>query len=75
MEIMMEKLLNDQEHQREAIKTLTCQMGKLFAHNNILENQITSQAFTSGLRKTWKLPSQLENPREQAKVITLRCEK
>ena len=69
----MEKFLKDQEEQREAIKNLTSQMGQLFAHNKMLENQISAQASSS--RQSGKLPSQPEHPGEQAKAITLRSGK
>ena len=46
---MMEKFLKDQERyqkdqeeQREAIKNLTSHVGQLYAHNKMLENQITA---------------------------------
>ena len=48
-------------------------MSQLYAHNKMLENQITSQA--SGSRQSGMLPSQSEHPREQAKAITLRSGK
>ena len=48
-------------------------MSQLLAHNKILENQIASQASSS--RQSGMFPSQLENPREQAKAIMLRSGK
>ena len=59
---MMEKFLKDQEEQKEAIKNLTSQMNQLYAHNKMLENQITSQSSSS--RQSGMLPSQSEHPRE-----------
>ena len=44
LENMMEKFLRGQEEQRKDIKNLTSQMGQLFAHNKMLENQFASQA-------------------------------
>ena len=48
-------------------------MGQLHAHNKMLENHIASQASSS--RPNGILPSQLQNLREQAKVVTLRSGK
>ena len=69
----MEKFLKDQEEQRVTIKNLTSQMGQLFAHNKMLENQIAAQASSS--KQSGGLPSQSEHPREQAKAITLKSGK
>ena len=44
-------------------------MSQLFTHNNMLENQIASQASSS--RQSGMFPSQSENPRVQAKAIML----
>ena len=48
-------------------------MSQLYTHNKMLENQIASQASSS--RQSGMLPSQSEQPREQAKAITLRSGK
>ena len=83
---MMEKFLRVQEEQNETIKNLTSevasqfasqasQISQLFAHGKMLENQIASQASTSHFQQPGKLPSQLENPREQVNAIMLRSGK
>ena len=59
---MMEKILKDQEEQKEAIKNLTSQMSQLYAHNKMLENQIASEASSS--RQSGMLPSQSKHQRE-----------
>ena len=68
-----ERYQKDQEEQREAIKNLTSQVGQLYAHNKMLKNQITAQA--SGTKQGGIFPSQPQNLREQAKMVTLRSGK
>ena len=77
---MMEKFLKDQERyqkdqeeQCEVIKNLTSQVGQLYSHNKMLENQITAQAL--GSKQGGIFPNQPQNPREQAKVVIVRSGK
>ena len=50
-------------------------MDQLATHLKSLENQVTSQANSSNFRQPCHFPSQPQNPREQAQVVTLRSGK
>ena len=55
----------------EKFKWIDAKLEQLATHNNMLEHQIASQARSLNYHKMGHFSSQPENPKEQAKVMTL----